>query len=299
MSAERKVEVSSSFALFKPERLFWILGNINKSRYPDDQVAAEVYPVHYCYGVPLGPGLVTSRKIWGWQKDYGPVPIERFHLPFHWSVPSALYNYFYYSIFVEPGPFVDRAIASGLAAMTTTVQNKFAIKLAGEFGAGLTTHVNIAEEAGKRNKVQWLRGGSEYIWVENDVDYPRKRPEHILRERDPQRAIRAVEDYRLDGVIIGVDHDFYLGIDPLQTLTEKSTAFSKHLRAVHLSGSKGHHGIISEDDHDFWRVVDFIKREDSFDNVRFCVDLSPFALRHLTPDQQLDYIKDLVTRLEE
>lgn len=73
--------------------------------------------------------------------------------------------------------------------MTTTVQNRFATELAGEFNAGLSAHVNIIEEAGKRNQIEKVRGNSRYVWVENDLDYPRKKPAQFEDERDPPFAL--------------------------------------------------------------------------------------------------------------
>ena len=94
---ERKVELTSSAWLFNPERLFWIAGQINKTRPPDVQIGVELYPVHYLMGGPFGLGRISDDSIHAWQKEHGPVPIERIHLPFHYNLPSALYNYFAHS----------------------------------------------------------------------------------------------------------------------------------------------------------------------------------------------------------
>lgn len=87
--SERRVELTSSAWLFNPERLFWIAGQINKNRPFDAQIGVELYPVHYFMGAPMGPGRISKEKIRTWQKEHGPVPVERIHLSFHYNFPSA------------------------------------------------------------------------------------------------------------------------------------------------------------------------------------------------------------------
>lgn len=294
--SERRVELTSSAWLFNPERLFWIAGQINKTRSPDARIGVELYPVHYFMGGPFGPGRISSDTIHAWQKEHGPVPVERIHLPFHYNLSSALYNYFGHSVFKEPGTLKDRAIATAVGYMTTTVQNRFATNLAGDFNAGLNAHVNIIEEAGKRNTMAKVRGNSRYVWVENDLDYPRKKPEQFEAERDPERAFRAVERHGLEGVIYGADHAFRFGADPADKFDEHKEGFDKHLRVIHLSGSEGDHPLIEDTDHKFWDFISFV-RERISDEVRFCLDLDPLQMRKLSPDVQLEYVNNLVLKL--
>ncbi len=307
MNQERKVELTSSGWLFNPERLFWIAGQINKERPLDAQVRVELYPTHYFMGWPLGPGRIDKDRILSWQKEHGSVPIERIHLPFHWSWSQAIENFFYNSLIpsssrYEPGTGKNRVIAMGIGWMMTTVQNKFATRLAGEFGAGLNSHVHIIEEASKKDKLTEIKGNARYIWVENDLDYPRSKPEQLRAERDPKRAIRAVEKYGLEGVILGVDHDFLYGLDSLEHFEQNLTELKKHLRSIHLAGSEGYRTLIPVDngeilDQKVNDVVDYVKQH--FEStVNFCVDLNPFEMRYLTQAQQLDYIKELVRTLE-
>lgn len=303
MSAERSVELTSSGFFFNPERLFWIAGQINKQRPAEDQIAVELYPVHYFMGWPLGPGRIDSARIHNWQKEHGSTPIERIHLPFHWNLSTAFKNFFWNSLVpvakpYEPGAAKNRVIAMGVSLMTTTIQNRFATNLAREFEAGINAHVYIIEEAAKRNQLGWIRDNARYTWIENDLDYPRLKRDQLLAERDPQRAIGAVEQHGLEGVILGADHDFLYGLNPIETLEQNQEGLKRHLRCVHLAGSGGYRGLPDESDVAFWQVVDYV-RNHSFDhNVRFCLDLSPFDMRRLKADQQLDYIKDLVKKLE-
>ncbi len=297
MGSERRVELTSSAWLFQPEGLFAVAGKINKDRPINEQIAVELYPVHYFNGLPLGPGRINEDKIRSWQREYGSVPVERIHLPFHYSLPLAFKNYFYTSVFKEPGSLKDRVIASAVSAMTTTVQNRFATRMAGNLEAGLNAHVNIIEEAGKRGSLAKIRGGAKYIWVENDLDYPRKRPKQIEKERDPRRPLEVVKKYGLEGVIMGVDHAYRAGVDPYRDFIDLEGEFKKHLRTLHLSGTKGDHGLIEKDDVDFWDFMNFVKGKISED-VRFCLDLNPFEMGKKTRDEQIDYVRDLVKELE-
>ncbi len=297
------MELTSSGWLFDPERLFWIAGQINKDRPQSAKIGLELYPVHYFNGLPMGPGRIDGRRIDIWKKEYGDSPIERIHLPFHWDLPTAFKNFFWTSLVplakpYEPGTPKDRFIAAGLAAMTTTVQNRFALNLAKKYDAGLNAHVHVVEESAKRGKVKMLTDDTRYVWVENELDYPRERRDQVMAERDPVRAIRAVEQHGLEGVILGVDHDFLYKFNPVETLDGNYDGLKKHLRSVHISGSEGHHGLVSEEDRDFWEVVEYVRGHNFDNNVRFCLDLNPFEMRHLTRDEQLDYISGLVEKLE-
>lgn len=324
MSAERKVELTSSAWIFGPERLFWIAGTLNKERPANSQIRVELYPVVDKFpplnqvpliknirGIANNPevfedGRINIPKILWWQREHGPVNVERIHLPFHVDLPAAFYNFFVHSVFQEPGTWNDRKVAMGLAWLTKVASNRFAQDLArllaiiqGE-AAGLNVHMHIAENAGIRGKVDKLRGGSRYVWVENDVDRRRSRREHMLRARDPKRAVDAVEAYGYEGVILGIDHDFINGVDPREDISKYEEDFKKHLRAFHVSGSSGEHSLIGltrEEDKKFWAVMDLIK-EKGLDNVVFCVDLNPFEMDKLSDNGQLEYVKDLVERLE-
>ncbi len=169
--------------------------------------------------------------------------------------------------------------------------------MAGNLGAGLNAHVNIIEEAGKRGTLAKIRGDAKYIWVENDLDYPRKKPEQVEAERDPRRALKVVKQFGLEGVIMGVDHAYRAGVDPYRDFIELEDEFKKHLRTLHLSGTKGDHGLILADDDEFWDFMNFVKGKISSD-VRFCLDLNPFEMGKKTRDEQVDYVRGLIKELE-
>lgn len=295
---ERQIEITSSGWLFKPEQLFWLVGHLNNHHHDHPPIGVELYPVHYFNGWPMGPGRIDAKRIREWQNRFGNVPIERIHLPFHYSLPLALKNYFYTSIFQEPGTFKNRVVASGVAYMTTTVQNMLATRLAENFNAGLNAHVHIIEEAAKRHELTKIRGQAKYVWVENDTDYPRINPVQQQRQRDPLRAIRAVRYNGLDGIILGIDHDFWHGYDPMAIFEKYSANLKGHLRAVHLAGSTGHHGLISHQDRQFWDFIRYIKKA-NWPDVRFCLDLNPFEVQRLNPVEQLELVYQLVNRLRD
>lgn len=301
---ERKVELTSAAWITDPERLFWIAGSLNKERPQSEQLAVELYPVHYLGGIPLGPGRILADKVKEWKQEHGEVQIERIHLPFHWSVSSATKR-FLTSFFQQQGTLKDRWTAMKVGVAIGTVQNRYAMKLAGELDSGFNAHVSIIEEAQKRGKIDELKANSRYIWVENDLDYPRKNPGDIQKARDPVRAVSAVEGNGLDGVILGIDHAYNFGIDPKEDFekTGVSDMLKKNLRCLHLAGStsfgEAGHGLIREDDKDFWALVNVVKGRDFDHDIVFCLDLNPFEMKHLTQSEQLDYIKRTVKKLEE
>ncbi len=311
MSLERRVEMTSSAFIFDPERGYWLAREINKARRNKPPIGLEFYPT--VHGLPIKVGerirfepktdwRVSLDKIKQWRDQYGPVPVERIHLPFHWSIPSALKNYFWNSFApiakpYEPGSAKDRAVATAISYMTMTAQNHKAIEMAGELNAELNAHVNIVEAAGKSKKIVWIRGNSRGVLVENDLDYPRIRPEQIEAERDPARAFRAVEKYGLEGVIYGADHAFRHGIDPKEAFYQYREGFDKHLAVIHLSGSRGDHGLITPDDEDFWDFVRFAK-ENTDERVSLCLDLDPLAMRRLPKYSQLNYFNHTIEELE-
>jgi hypothetical protein len=185
-----------------------------------------------------------------------------------------------------------------------TAANGFAQRLAGEISdeldmpaPNLNAHVNIVENAERRGKIKFIQGRARGIQVENDLDYPRIRPEHIKEERDPKRAIQAVLRNGLEGVIYGVDHAYRANIDPRHSLLENKEEFKRHLRTVHLSGSKTDHGLISDDDYEFWDFLDFISKNIEKDVV-FCLDLNPKEMGTLSSDAQIDYLEGLISKLE-
>lgn len=306
MNTERKVEVTSSGWFFDPERAFWIIGQINKARPPDAQIALELYPtIHNPFWQRnQTDSRVSLDRIKRWQDEYGSVPIERIHLPFHYDIPSAFQRFFIHSVFKEPGTWANRKIAMGVAWMTWVASNGFAQNLAGELSGlqgrrvGLNAHVYLVEKAGPKG-ISKLQGRADYILVENDLDYPRIRLNQLMAERDPQRAIRAIETYGLEGLILGVDHDFLNKLDPIKTFERNQDGLKRHLKVIHLAGSKGFRGEDLRKDPDFWRVVNYVSETRDFDAVRFCLDLNPFEMRGLTNDEQLDYISNLVSQLEE
>ncbi len=301
MTPERPVEVSSSAWLFDPERLFWIAGKINDGRPESEQIALELYPTHGFMGVPIVPGRLTAERIRNWQKEHGPAPIERIHYPFHYSFSEATKNFFVHSVLKEPGTLKDRTVALGAAWMTGTLQNRFAQNLAKEFNAGANAHVNLVEIAERKGKVGELVRGTRYVWVENALDYPRARRADAVKANDPGKTLGAVErnfDCGVEGVILGIDHAFIHGIDPHDWFADYADDLKKYLRVVHLAGSKTTHGLIDPSDYNFWEFVSFVKAK-SFDfPVRFCLDLNPFEMKKLSSQAQLDYMKDLIARLE-
>jgi hypothetical protein len=295
--SERRVEMTSGANLFNPEAAFSVVGRINRERPEDAQIGLELYPVHYFNGASLGPGRISIDRIRSWERAYGPVPVERIHMPFHYNYRTAIKNYFR-SFVKERGTFRDRIVASGVAWMTTVSTNNFARELAEEFDAGLNAHANIVEEAAKRGKIAEMRGDSRYVWVENDLDYPRKREDQARAARDPQRAIDAVENNGLEGVILGVDHYLSYGGDPVGDISEHEEGLKKYLKAIHLSGSGGEHSLIDPRDDNFWELVRFMKEK--FDDAILCLDMNPIEMQRVFPtvDQQTEYIKGLVERLE-
>ncbi len=316
MSGERRIEVASSAWIGNPEDLFGIVGQINKGRSEDRHIGVELYPV--AHRLPISErtaartpflkdhlyafrdGKISLDRIHQWQRDYGSVPVERIHLPFHWSIPSGLYNYCIHSVFKEPGRGNDRMIATAVAYMTMTVMNNFATRLAGELEprATLNAHVNIIEEAEKRGKIGKIGGKARGILVENDLDYPRKYPFQIQNERDVGRAISAVERNHLEGLILGIDHAYRAHLDPRDDFLDFEQDLRRHVRTLHLSGSKEDHGLITDDDYEFWDVMDFVKVEVSPD-VSFCLDLNPQQMAQKSLGGQYQYLRELVEKLEQ
>lgn len=324
MSGERKIEFTSAQWWGDLGNGFEVLGMINKERPDDAKIPLEIYPV--AHRLPISErtaaiipiralrenlwafrdGRVSLKMIRDWQKENGGesnVPVERIHLPFHYNIPTALKNFFWNSMIplakpYEPGDPYDRwAIAAPVSYMTMTVANRFATRLAGELNAGLNGHVYIVEQAEKRGTLLKIIGNARYLRVENDLDYPRNRPEQVRAERDPQRAIDAVKRNGLDGVILGIDHAYRAGQDPREGLDVFDGEDKKYLKTLHLSGSKTDHGLIQEDDWEFWDFLHYAKEKIS-DDVTFCLDLSPKEMQHLTYHQQVDYLKKLIKRLE-
>ncbi len=323
MNAERRVEVTSSGFFFDPEPLFYLTGEINRTRPRDAQIGLELYsvvktlpPFHKIpylknrrfvreHGIAFErDGRISLDKIHNWWKEYGhgeEMPVKRIHLPFHYSIPSGLRNYFWYSMVpfakpYEPGNRKDRAIASAVAWMTMTAMNGFATGLATELGAEQNVHVNIVEEAAKRGNLIEVLAGNRTL-TENAADYTREDFEENEAQINPERAFVAVRKYFLQGVIYGADHEYRSGKDPRILFDRHRKGFDKYLRVIHLSGSQGDHGLITDEDHEFWSFIDHIKDKISND-VIFCLDLDPFQMDHLTKAQQVDYIRNLVKKLE-
>lgn len=329
MSAERKIEATTSAWLGNPEQAFYVLGEVNKELHPDNWVGLEIYPVAHKspisertaerlpllnrlvnagYGFAFRDGRVSSEELDMWRTQYK-VPIERIHLPFHYSIPTGAYNYVIHSVFKERGTLKDRGIATVVAYMMMTAMNNVATRLAEDFDAGLNAHVNIIEEAQKRGKVNKIVGEARYVRVENDVDYPRKKFEHFQRERDIERALDAVEAIELDdsdGLIYGLDHAYRAMLnpenrdkfDPRDDFSKSNARFHKYLRNIHLAGSKGDHGLIQPDDGEFWGFMAFA-RDNISDNVAFCLDLDPVGMDAMTTDEQVDYMKVTVKKLKQ
>lgn len=326
--AERKVEVTSSAWLTEPEQFHYVMGQINKKRPKDAQIGVELYPIAHrlpiseqtARKIPIRAiqenlyafrdGRIDIDKIRNWQEEYGRTPIERIHLPFHYNIPTALKEFFWNSAVpfakpYEPGDPKDRwLIAAPVALMTMTAMNGFATRLAGEISQeldmqapSLNAHVYIIEQAEKRGKVESIQGDSSGILVENDLDYPRIRPDQVRVERDPARAISAVERNNLEGVIFGVDHAYRSQLDPRSDLVNFKEDFEKHLRTVHLSGSRGDHGLIWDNDVEFWDLVDFVSGHVRSDVV-FCLDLSPKEMGRMNSDEQVEYMESLIAKLE-
>lgn len=325
-----RVETTTGPWLFNPEQGFWIIGKINKERPREARIGFEVYPVDHriypLHKIPLigrlaeklpyweeygdtlsGNGRINETKIRDWQREYGDpskgdgaIPIERVHLPFHWSNTTGFYNYFVRSVFSEPGTWQNRIVATWAAHLTRTVQSHHAEKLGRAFNAGANVHVNIVEEAVKGRQTGVLKSNFRYVRVENDLDWIRKKPDQYERERDPKRAIDAVERYGFEGVIYGLDHAFDHNRDPL--LDFRDPELITHLRTIHLSGTEklagGGHSLIGLDDPVFWGVIREIKKISFPNPVSLCLDISPLAMSHMTPDQQLDYYRELVGKLE-
>ena len=319
MNAERNIELTTSAWWGNTEETFHIASEVDKLFPDNSKLRLEVYPVahrlpmnekiamrlpifrtivHDGNGFAFRDGRVSVEKLKEWQLQYD-VQVERVHLPFHYSIPSASYNYIVQSTVDEPGTLKDRFIATAVGMMTMTAMNNFAQKLVGEFeGAGLNSHRNIVEEAKKRNKLAKIKGKAAYLWIENDLDYPRKEPDDIKNEGDPGKVIDLIEDdpENLDGLIYGVDHAFRAGVDPKEDFNTYRDQFKKHLRTLHLSGSRRDHGLIENDDHAFWDFMHFV-REKISDDVRFCLDLNPAEMDRKTPSEQVDYFRNLVKKL--
>lgn len=324
MGTERRIEVTSSAWITEPEQFHYVLGQINKRR----PIGGELYSVAHrlpiseqtASKIPIRAiqenlyafrdGRISIEKILEWQKEYGRFPIVRIHLPFHYNIPTALKSFCWNSAVpiakpYEPGNPSDRwQIAVPIAYMTMTAANGFAQRLAGEISdeldmpaPSLNAHVNIIEQAEKRGKIKFIQGRARSIQVENDLDYPRIRPEHIRQERDPKRAIQAVLRNGLEGVIYGVDHAYRANLDPRGDLLENKEDFKTHLKTIHFSGSKTDHGLITDDDHEFWGLADFISQNVERDVV-FCLDLNPKEMGEMSPDGQVDYLESLFGKLE-
>ena len=182
--------------------------------------------------------------------------------------------------------------------MIMTAMNKHVTKLASEFNTGLNMHRNLAEEATKRGTIAKITGKARYVWIENALDYPRSESQDIDAERDPRKVIDILEKNPKDfsGLIYGVDHAFRAGVDSLQHFDEFKDEFKTHLRTLHLSGSKGDHGLIEDDDYVFWDFMHSVRDKIS-DDVRFCIDLNPAQMDAKTPSEQVDYVKKLVQKL--
>lgn len=328
MAERKEVQVTSAPWIGNFGDYCGVMAELNKSGPP---VGGEIYAVSHrlpiseqtASKVPIKSiqenlyafrdGRVSVDRIRAWQEKYGKFPIERIHMPFHWSIPSGLYNFFVHSLIKEPGDAGDRwKIALPITYMTMTAMNGFATKLAGEIACeldvpapGLNAHVNIIEEAEKRNKILFIRGDAGYIFVENDLDYPRSRFDQFEKERDPQRAIDAVKRNDLEGVIYGLDHAYRAmrnpenkkRFDPREDFEKFESQFREHLRVIHMAGSLGDHGLILPNDTEFWDFVDFVKGRIE-DDVVFCVDLSPVEMGKKSPGQQVEYTRDLVEKLQ-
>ena len=233
------------------------------------------------------------------------VEVERIHLPFHWGIASATHR-FLRSFVKEPGTLGDRWIAMRAAAGTGTVENQFALKLAKQLDAGLNAHAYIVESAEKRGKIDHLKQNSRYIWVENDLDYPRKYKKDIALARDPQRAVDASERNGLQGIILGLDHTYGYELNPFDDFADHKlrTQLQNSMRSVHLAGSQGNkdesgHGLVDLEDRAFWEFIDYLKGLEFAEPLRFCLDITPYAMRKMTQSQQLDYMKQLVKKLRD
>ncbi len=292
--------VTSSGWLDRPEQ-FWRLAS--KLGFP-----VEWYAV--CRSLHLTPNYKPTSvdprigldKFSAWGEKYGPVDHARVHGAVHYDVPPALKHYLWNSnpfAFLanpyEPGSWHDRWVATGFAGMTRTVSNGFATHLAEELGTILNYHVNIVEEAERRGEIGKLLGKSAGIEVENDVDYKRSDPALRARDMDPKRAVAAAEinDFK---VIYGGDHAFEDGVDPVETLRANKESLKGKLTVIHVAGSRGERGLITDDDWQFWEFIEYIHNE--WNEVAIFLDLSPKVMFQLSEDQQESHILYLTRRIE-
>ncbi|OGD86291.1 hypothetical protein A2870_01685 [Candidatus Curtissbacteria bacterium RIFCSPHIGHO2_01_FULL_41_11] len=294
MSSERRVEVTSAGWIHRPKQFCEVIGNINRKLPPEHQVRVEFYPGHWPVGLPM-PGAISAERIHAWEREYGPIPVERFHMPFHYNLSSQII-YFSKSLRRWRRDWLGKGKAAAIALVTGNVFNHHVNRMAKEFDAGLNVHGYVAETAVERGDLNKLMAGSRYIYVENDSKRRGQGREGMIDTRDPQRAIDLVIEHDFGGMIWGVDHDFQFGINPCETFDKFEDQFRKHLRVIHLSGSSGDHSLIYQSDKKFWEFVGYIsKRLDC--GVVFCLDFNPLKMRKLSSNAQHIYVRDLVLEL--
>lgn len=295
MGVERKIEVTSAAWIYKPEQLFQTVGQINQGRSREAQIGVELYPHHPPMGLP-GPGRVTLDDIARW-REFGNVPIERLHLPFHYGTSEASLYFANTVVRRWNKDWGGKAEAAAIFYITSTVRSWWATKMASELGAGLNVHGHVVQKAEKRGELAKMRGRARYLFVENDSDSTDE--EGVLGARDPKKAIATVERNGLDGIIYGVDHDFEYGIDPRESFEEHKDNLAKHLRAIHISGASGDHSLIREDDRKFWDFIYYL-RSSCFRNVTLCLDLHPLAMARAfkTSRGEVLYLEGIISKLE-
>ncbi len=315
MSADRKIQFTTSAFWGNPEQAFYVGGEVNKQLPQESHLGLEVYSfVHRLpvsesmaarlpflsnlvkdgYGFAFRDGTVDSAKLKQWQSEYG-VEVDRVHAAFHASILNALYNYGR-SFVVEQGTLKDRVIATVIAYQTMTAMNGVATKLAEDLDAGMNLHRNIVQWGERRGKLDKIIGNSRYAFMENDLDYPRKHLEDIRAERDVQTALDVIRRNNLGGLIYGVDHAYRAKIDPREDFEKFKTDFAQDLRVLHISGSKGDHGLIEPDDFEFWDFVKFAAARIPED-VIFCMDLDPLAMDQKKPHEQVEYLSSTASQL--
>lgn len=296
MSHERVVELTSAGWIHNPRGLFARVGEINRERINQGKrpVGLELYPGHPPMGLP-GPGRVTLDNILHWQKEYGPAPVERIHLPFHYNLSREVI-YFLETAFLRPRTdWGGKVREAAIAYVTTNIRSGHATHFAEELGAGLNAHGHTMETAEEKHEVAKVVGNTRYVWVENDSRFPKGQS---AEASDPSRAMQISERNGFQGIIIGIDHAFQYGDNPEDYFCQMGNKLKNQLRAVHLSASSGNHGLIREDDKRFWDFIDFIKKWDCDESVRFCLDLNPMQMRRLSPEQQLENLRMVINKLE-
>ena len=320
---ERPVDLSTSGQLFTPGKSGYFAAKLNKEdgRSQENMLGLEIYASTHSFvkakHIPLlgkfsyfrnnpvvfEDAVVSVERIKGWMSEYGPFAVERIHGAFHSDIPNALKNFLWNSFVplakpYEPCKASDRwLIAVPVSWITMTAQNNHATKLAGEFGAGLNFHRNVVERAVKTGRMKKIRGNAGYIWIENDLDYIRERPDQFRREVSIVSAIEAIKMSGADGLILGIDHAFRANKDPRDYFEEHADLLKENLRCIHICGSKGDHSPLLPDDKEVVELCRWLgPRLDP--RVRFCVDTNPFLEAGYTEDQQYDGYKGAVHMLQ-